>query len=74
MEKLTIRLGPLAGPLAERCERTGETPSEVVRKALARLLGEPLPEMPEGNPGLGAIAHAAAAKRWGKKPARKRRK
>mgnify|MGYP002626241620 CR=1 FL=1 len=49
-DKLTIRLGPLRDPLADWCDRHETTPSEVIRKAVAILLGEEEPEMRRGNP------------------------
>lgn len=47
-DPMSLRLGPLARPLLERCEKTGETPSDVLRIALARELGLSAPEMPQG--------------------------
>lgn len=46
-DKLTIRLGPLAPPLAKACDETGETPSEFVRRCIADELGVPPPDMAE---------------------------
>jgi len=37
-DPMSLRLGDLAGPLLARCDRTGETPSEVCRLALAKEL------------------------------------
>lgn len=45
MDRITFRLGELAGPLAIRCQTTGERPSDVVRLALARELGQPVPRL-----------------------------
>lgn len=47
-DKLTIRLGPLAKPLGKRCDQTGETPSELVRRLIADELGVDPPYMPQG--------------------------
>lgn len=47
-DKLTIRLGPLAKPLGKRCDQTGETPSELVRRVIADELGVDPPDMPMG--------------------------
>ena len=33
-DRITFRLGPLAGPLAVYCEKHGTTPSDVIRAAL----------------------------------------
>jgi hypothetical protein len=71
-DRITFRLGPLAGPLAVYCEKHGTTPSDVIRAALAKRLGVDAPEMPQGNPGIGEQAAAGAAARW--KAKRKRRK
>lgn len=71
-DRITFRLGPLAGPLADYCEKHGCTPSDVIRAALARRLGVDAPEMPQGNPGIAEQAAAGAAARW--KAKRKRRK
>ena len=58
-DPMSLRLGPLAGPLLQRCERTGETPSEVCRIALAKELKEPIPEMAQG---FAAMSEKKAAK------------
>ncbi len=47
-DPMSLRLGPLAGPLVSRCESTGETPSDVLRLALAKELGLEPPAMPQG--------------------------
>ena len=71
-DRITFRLGPLAGPLAAYCEKHGTTPSDVIRAALAKRLGVDAPEMPHGNPDIAEQAAAGAAARW--KAKRKRRK
>lgn len=71
-DRITFRLGPLAGPMAAYCEKHGCTPSEAIRKAVARLLHVEAPEMPQGNPGIAEQAAAGAAARW--KAKRKGRK
>ena len=71
-DRITFRLGPLAGPLAAYCEQHGTTPSDVIRAALAKRLGVNAPEMPQGNPDIAEQAAAGAAARW--KAKRKRRK
>jgi len=58
-EPMSLRLGPLAGPLLKRCESTGETPSDVLRKALAKELGIGVPAMPQG---FAAMSEKKAAK------------
>lgn len=63
-DRITFRLGPLAGPMADYCEKHGCTPSEAIRKAIARLLHVEAPEMPQGNPGIGDLAADGAAARW----------
>lgn len=47
-DPMSLRLGTLAGPLLQRCEKTGETPSDVLRIALARELGLEPPAMLQG--------------------------
>jgi|688.fasta_scaffold486833_1 hypothetical protein len=69
-DPMSLRLGPLAGPLLKRCERTGETPSDVLRKALATELGLDAPEMLQG---FAAMAPEKAAKLQ-KKAVRARKK
>ena len=71
-DRITFRLGPLAGPLAAYCEKHGTTPSEAIRMALSRLLRVEAPEMPLGNPAIADQAAAGATARW--KPKRKGRK
>jgi hypothetical protein len=68
-EPMSLRLGPLAGPLLQRCERTGETPSDVLRLALAKELGLEAPSMPQG---FAAMSEKTAAKAR-KKSAKTRR-
>lgn len=58
-DPMSLRLGPLAGPLLQRCEKTGETPSDVLRIALAKELGISAPEMPQG---FAAMSEKTAAK------------
>lgn len=52
-EKLTFRLGTLAGVVAAKLKRTGETPSEYLRRLIATDCGVDPPEMKEGNPTFG---------------------
>ena len=70
-DRITFRLGPLAGPLAAYCERHGTTPSDAIRLALSRLLRVDAPEMTPGNPDIGEQAEAGAAARWKRKKGRK---
>jgi hypothetical protein len=71
-DRITLRLGPLAGPLSAFCEKHGTTPSEAIRLAVSRLLRVEAPQMPPGNPAIGEQAEAGAAARW--RPKRKGRK
>lgn len=48
-DPMSLRLGPLREPLLARCDRTGETPSDVLRLALAKELCVATPEMAPGN-------------------------
>lgn len=70
-DRVTLRLGPLAGPMAAYCEKHGTTPSQAIRLALSRLLRVEAPEMLPGNPAINEQAAAGAAARW--KPKKKRR-
>jgi hypothetical protein len=63
-DRITFRLGPLAGPMAEYCKKHGVTPSEAIRMALAKMLRVKVPKMPPGNPDIGEQADAGAAARW----------
>lgn len=72
--KMTLLLGDLAEPLARHCERTGTTPSEAVRLAIAAMLGVSPPTMTSGNPDIGEWAKAGAAARWKQAKKRTRRK
>ena len=66
-QRITFRLGPLAGPMAAYCVKHRTTPSEVIRLALSRLLRIETPEMTPGNPDIGEQAQAGAAARWKRK-------
>lgn len=66
-DRITFRLGPLAGPMAAYCEKHCTTPSDAIRLALSRLLRVEAPEMPPGNPSIGEQANAGAAARWKRK-------
>jgi hypothetical protein len=66
-DRITLRLGPLAGPLADYCEKHGTTPSDAIRLALSRILRVEAPEMTPGNPNIGEQADAGAKARWTKK-------
>ena len=70
-DRITFRLGPLAGPMAAYCEKHGTTPSDAIRLALSRLLRVDAPEMKPGNPEIGEQAEAGAAARWQRKKRRK---
>ncbi len=66
-DRITFRLGPLAGPLAAYCEKHGTTPSDAIRLALSRLLRVDAPDMTPGNPDIGEQAEVGAAARWKQK-------
>jgi hypothetical protein len=67
-DRITFRLGSLAGPLADYCERHGTTPSDAIRLAVSRLLRVEAPEM-DGH--VEAIQRVNAAKRSAKRNRRK---
>lgn len=66
-DRITFRLGTLAGPLAAYCKKHGTTPSEAIRLAVSRLLRVEAPDMPPGNPDIGVQAKSGAAARWKRK-------
>jgi hypothetical protein len=72
-DPISLRLGPLAGPLLLRCESTGETPSDVLRLALAKELGLDAPEMPQGFAAMNPKTAAKTAAKARKKSAKTRR-
>ena len=65
MDRLTIRLGPLAAPLEVWCQQHDCSPSEAARRAVAEMLGVDAPSMPIGDVSIGERAKAAAHARWG---------
>lgn len=68
-DRITLRLGTLAGPLAAACAASGKSPSAEIRERLAESLGCAEPAMPQG---FAAMSEKAAAKAR-KKSARTRR-
>jgi len=48
--KITFILDSLREPLEAYCEKTGEKPSQVVRKAVAKFLKTNAPTLQVGNP------------------------
>lgn len=69
-DRLTLRLGPLADPLRAYAEDNGISPSEAIRVAIARLLGEPVPQLQIGDPELGSrLGKVGAKARWGRRNA-----
>lgn len=70
-DPMSLRLGDLSEPLLKRCGKTGETPSEVCRIALAKELGVELPEVRQGFAAMGA-ARAKKAQRKSVKTRRAR--
>ena len=66
-DPMSLRLGPLAGPLLSRCKRTGENPSCVIRIALAKELGlAEAPAMPQGFAAMSEKTAANARKKSGR--------
>ena len=65
-DPMSVRLGPLAEPLLLRCESTGETPSDVLRLALAKELGLEAPAMPQGFAAMNPKTAAKARRKSGK--------
>lgn len=63
-DRITFRLGSLAGPLAAYCKKHGTTPSDAIRLAVAKMLRVKVPDMPMGNPAIAEQAEAGAAARW----------
>lgn len=71
-DPMSLRLGTLREPLLARCDRTGETPSEVCRLGIAKELGVATPEMSAGSAANAETAARANTARW--KHKQKRRK
>ena len=63
-EKISFRPGNLAGPMAERIESTGETPSGYLRRVVAADLGIEPPDM-RGN--LSTLKQFMKPKKKGKR-------
>ena len=70
-DPMSLRLGDLAEPLLKRCGKTGETPSEVCRIAIAKELAVELPEVRQGFAAMGA-ARARKAQRKSAKTRKQR--
>ena len=66
-DRITLRLGPLAVPMAAYCKKHGITISKAIRLAVSRLLRVEAPEMPPGNSAIGEQAEAGANARWKQK-------
>ncbi len=49
-EKLTFRLGSLRAALADACDKSGRTPSEEIRRRLAKSLRVEVPDLKIGRP------------------------
>jgi hypothetical protein len=49
-DRITIRLGSLSAPLARYCKKHKLPQAEVIRLALANVLGKKAPTMVNGNP------------------------
>lgn len=71
-DRITLRLGDLAEPMTAKITATGETPSEYIRRLIARDCKVEAPEMVEGNPNAGEQASAANAARWKRSRKKKR--
>jgi hypothetical protein len=70
LDRITLRLGTLAGPLAAACAISGKSPSAEIRERLAKSLGCADPVMPQGF----AAMNEKTATKARKKSARKRRR
>ncbi|NBW19790.1 MAG: hypothetical protein EBR82_68635 [Caulobacteraceae bacterium] len=66
-DRITLRIGDLAGPLSRWCERHGQTPSEATRTALARMLRVEAPAMEGRQEHIAKVNAAKRAKRKGRK-------
>lgn len=66
-KSMSFRPGALAGPIEDYCEANECTPSDLIRRAIARLLKVDEPDMPRGDPGASRKTALRANKaRWGK--------
>jgi hypothetical protein len=71
-DRITLRLGTLAEPLAAACAASGKSPSVEIRERLAESLGCAEPYMPQGFAAMDAKTAAKARKKSGR--ARRRAK
>lgn len=65
-DRLTIRLGTLAVPLAAFARRQGLDQSRAVKRLLSQALGVPEPPAYRGNESFGEQGRNGAAARWSK--------
>lgn len=63
--KITFRLGALTEPLEAYCTANDVSPSEAARQAIAKMLGEKVPNMAVGNPMFVPKKKAKKGKRTG---------
>ena len=68
-DPMSLRLGPLADPVIKAAKKSGATPSEWVRAAIAKQLGVDPPEMRAGSAANADTAARANAARWSPRPA-----
>ena len=67
-EKITFRPGALSEAMLKRCCEKGITPSQLVRKAVAKLLKVEEPEMIHGNPNIADHSEAGVEARKSRQP------
>ena len=65
-DRITLRLGTLAGPLAAACAASGKSPSVEIRERLAESLGCADPVMPQGFAAMDEKTAAKARKKSGR--------
>ncbi len=65
-DPMSLRLGPLAGPVVAAAKAAGQSPSEWLREAASEKLGVKAPAMPQGFAAMSETTAAKARKKSAK--------
>lgn len=63
-DRVSLKLGTLAGPIRAAAESSGRNLSDEIRHRLAKSLGIDAPAIDHGNPDLGQQSQAGVQARW----------
>lgn len=63
-DRVSLKLGTLAGPIRAAAEESGRNLSDEIRHRLAESLGVSAPTIEHGNHELGKLAQAGVQARW----------